>query len=68
MGLNALSIRAVLLLIDEIESIAGMGHTASMNSVDKAAAALVNLAKLFTCRSSSAASRGRSAEAHWGLA
>jgi len=47
MGLNDLSIRAVLLLIDEIESIAGMGNTASTNSVDKAAAALVNLAKLF---------------------
>lgn len=47
MGLNDLSIRAVLLLIDEIESIAGMGHTAPAQSVDKAAAALVKLANLY---------------------
>jgi nicotinamidase-related amidase len=47
MGLNDLSTRAVVLLVDEIESIAGMGYTAPAKSVDKAAAALVNLAKLY---------------------
>ncbi len=47
MGLNDLSTRAVVLLVDEIESIAGIGHTASATSVDKAAAALVNLANLY---------------------
>lgn len=46
MSENDLSARAVVLLIDEIESIAGTGHTAAAKSVDKAAAALVNLANL----------------------
>jgi nicotinamidase-related amidase len=47
MGLNPLSTNAVVLLIDEIASIAGLGHTAPADSVDKAAAALVNLANLY---------------------
>lgn len=47
MTFNELSMRATLLIIDHLEGVAGFGHTASAKSVDEAAAALVNVAKLY---------------------
>ena len=44
---NDLSTRAVVLIIDELETVAPMGRTASAKQVDLAAAALVTAAKLF---------------------
>jgi Isochorismatase family len=47
MTFNDLSTRAVVLIIDHLEAIADFGRTAPAKSVDKAASALANVAKLY---------------------
>lgn len=47
MTLNDLSARAVVLIIDHLETVAPLGHTVAANTVDRTAAGLATAAKLF---------------------
>lgn len=47
MAFNELCKRAVLLIVDHLEGVAPLGHTTLAKSIDEAAAALVNVAKLY---------------------